>query len=38
MDPIKILKYMLFFLLLPIYAPAYLFLHFTFEWWEKLLD
>jgi hypothetical protein len=31
-------KLILFFLLLPIYAPLYLFLHLTFSWWEGLLD
>jgi|GEM_PF-1912446 len=31
-------KLILFFLLLPIYAPLYLFLHITGGWWEGLLD
>lgn len=34
----KILKRILFFLLLPIYGPIYLFLNLTGEWWEGLLD
>jgi len=31
-------KLILFLLLLPLYAPMYLFLHLTFKWWEGLLD
>lgn len=34
----KPLKFIIFLVLLPIYAPLYLFLHFTFKWWESLLD
>lgn len=34
----KTFKVLLFFALIPIYAPAYLFLKLTFEWWEGLLD
>jgi len=28
----------LFLLLLPVYGPMYIFMHYTFEWWEGLLD
>lgn len=34
MKPIKII---LFFLLAPIYIPAYILMHFTFKWWTGLL-
>ena len=34
----KISKRILFFLLLPIYAPLSLFMNFTYKWWEGLLD
>jgi hypothetical protein len=32
------LKKILFFLLLPVYALAILFLNLTLDWWQKLLD
>jgi len=38
MDIQKILKVTLFFILLPIYGPIYALMHFTFKWWEGLLD
>ncbi len=34
----KPLKYVLFFLLAPIYVPAYALMHYTFKWWSSLLD
>jgi hypothetical protein len=33
----RIFNVILFFVLLPIYGPMYIFLHLTFEWWEGLL-
>jgi len=38
MKPEKIFKTALFFILLPIYGPIYALMHFTFKWWEGLLD
>lgn len=32
------MKKVLFFLLVPIYVPAIVFLNTTMGWWEKLLD
>lgn len=34
----KVVKVILFFLLMPIYAPLGLFLHLTFDWWTKLIE
>ncbi|MDB5254474.1 MAG: hypothetical protein JWL80_540 [Parcubacteria group bacterium] len=34
----SIIKKILFFILLPIYGPLYVFMHYTFKWWESLLD
>jgi len=36
-EVIKFLKVLLFIVLLPIYAPAYVLMHFTFKWWTGLL-
>ena len=38
MTPLRLIKLLVFFLLLPIYAPAYLLMHFTFKWYSSLLD
>lgn len=35
---IRLLKIILFFILLPIYLPAYLLMNFTFSWWYGLLN
>lgn len=35
---IKILKIIIFFLLAPIYVPAYLLMNFSFSWWTGLLN
>ena len=37
MSPLKILKVILFFILLPIFGPAYLLMQFGFKWWTGLL-
>lgn len=34
----KPLKYLIFFVLAPIYVPAYVLMHYTFSWWTGLLD
>ncbi len=34
----KVLKYLIFFILVPIYVPAYVLMHYTFNWWTSLLD
>jgi hypothetical protein len=34
----KALKIILFFLLMPLYGPAYLLMHFSFKWWTGLLE
>jgi len=34
----KIVRLIIFFLLAPIYVPAYLLMTFTFKWWSSLLD
>lgn len=34
----KIFKIVIFFILLPVYIPAYVLMHFTFKWWSSLLD
>ncbi len=36
-EVLKILKILLFLLLLPLYAPAYVLMQFTFKWWTELL-
>jgi len=33
-----VLRYLLFFLLAPIYIPAYLLMNFTFKWWTGLIE
>jgi hypothetical protein len=33
----KALKILLFFLLAPIYVPAYILMTFTYKWWSGLL-
>ncbi len=35
---IRLFKFILFFLLAPLYVPVYLLMHFTFKWWSGLLD
>lgn len=35
---LKSLRIILFFILVPIYLPAYLLMTFTFKWWTGLLD
>ncbi len=35
---LKVGKFILFFLLAPIYVPAYLLMNFTFKWWSSLLN
>jgi len=34
----KTLKIIVFFLLALVYVPAYLLLHYTFNWWTNLLE
>ncbi len=34
----KIFKVLLFFLLLPIYGTMTVVMHFSYEWWQDLLD
>lgn len=34
----KFVKILLFIILVPIYVPAYVLMHYTFSWWTKLLD
>lgn len=34
----SVTKKILFFVLIPIYVPAYVLMHFTFKWWSSLLD
>ena len=34
----KVFKIIIFFLLAPIYIPAYVLMHYTFKWWSSLLD
>lgn len=34
----KAFRVILFFVLIPIYGPLYIFLNSTFNWWEGLLD
>lgn len=34
----RVFKIILFFILAPIYVPAYLLMNFTFDWWIKLLN
>jgi hypothetical protein len=38
MTPLRLVKLLVFFLLLPVYAPAYLLLHFTFKGYSSLVD
>jgi hypothetical protein len=38
MATMKVAKRILFFILLPIYGPMYALMHYTFKWWESLLD
>lgn len=33
----QVLKIILFIILIPIYAPAYVLMHYTFKWWTGLL-
>ena len=35
---IRALRLIVFFVLAPIYVPAYLLMNFTFKWWSSLLD
>lgn len=35
---VRVLKFILFFVLAPIYIPAYVLMTFTFKWWSSLLD
>jgi len=34
----RVLKIILFFLLAPIYVPAYFLMNFTYKWWTGLVD
>jgi hypothetical protein len=34
----KPFKFLLFFILAPVFVPAYLVMHFGFKWWSSLLD
>lgn len=33
----KLIKILVFFILAPIYVPAYLLMNFSFKWWSGLL-